>query len=69
VTNVTENLMKAGFHANLEKAKKAMEDAKGATTAAASQMFTFYLTCCLPRASTHGTRLSASRWKATRLLT
>ena len=42
-TNVTEDLMKAGFQVDLEKAKKAMEDAKGAMTAAASQMFTFYL--------------------------
>jgi hypothetical protein len=42
-TNITEDSMKAGFQVDLEKAKKAMEDAKGAMTAAASQMFTFYL--------------------------
>jgi hypothetical protein len=34
--------MKAGFQADLEKAKKAVEDAKGPMTAAASQMFAFY---------------------------
>jgi hypothetical protein len=39
---VTEDLMKAGNQVDLEKAKKAMEDTKGAMTAAASQMFTFY---------------------------
>jgi hypothetical protein len=42
VTNVTEDLMKAGFQVDLEKAKKSMENAKGAMTATASQMFTFY---------------------------
>ncbi len=34
--------MKAAFQADLEKAKKATEDAKGAMTAAASEMFAFY---------------------------
>jgi hypothetical protein len=34
--------MEAGFQADLEKAKKIFEDAKGAMTAAASQMLTFY---------------------------
>jgi hypothetical protein len=41
-TNMTEDSMKAGFQADLEKAKKAMEDAKGAMTAAASKMFALY---------------------------
>ncbi len=69
-TKVTNNTMKAGFQEDLEKAKQAQEDAKGAMTAAATQMFTFYSTCFLPRAraSTHGVRLSASRQKATHLL-
>jgi hypothetical protein len=35
-------MMKAGFQVDLEKAMKAVEDAKGTMTAAASQMFTFY---------------------------
>ncbi len=48
-TNVTEDLMKAGFQVNLEKAKKAMEDTKGAMTAAASQMFTFYSNLLSPK--------------------
>jgi hypothetical protein len=42
VTKVTKDTMKTGFQADLEKAKKAMEDAKGAMTAEASQMFAFY---------------------------
>jgi hypothetical protein len=36
-TDVTEDSMKAGFQVDLEKAKKAMEDTKGAMTAAACQ--------------------------------
>jgi hypothetical protein len=35
-------MMKAGFQVGLEKAMKAVEDAKGAMTASTSQMFTFY---------------------------
>jgi hypothetical protein len=35
-------MMRAGFQADLEKAMKAVEDAKDAMTAAASQMFVFY---------------------------
>jgi hypothetical protein len=41
-TNMTEDLMKTGFQVDLEKAKQAREDTKGAMTAATSQMFTFY---------------------------
>ena len=48
VTRVTKNTMKAGFQADLEKAKKAVEDAKGAMTNAASQMFAFYLNLLSP---------------------
>jgi hypothetical protein len=40
-TRVTKDTMKAGFQADLEKAKKVVEDAKGARTTEASQMFTF----------------------------
>jgi hypothetical protein len=42
VINVTEDWMKAGFQVDIEKAEKAMEDVKGAMTAATSQMFVFY---------------------------
>ncbi len=49
VTNVTEDSMKAGFQVDLEKAKKAMEDAKGAMTAVARQMFTFYSNLLSPK--------------------
>jgi hypothetical protein len=41
-TKMPKDPMRATFQANLEKAKKATKDAKGAMTAAASQMFTFY---------------------------
>jgi hypothetical protein len=49
VTNVTEDLMKAGFQVDLEKAKKAMEDAKGVMTTATSQMFAFYSNLLSPK--------------------
>jgi hypothetical protein len=41
--------MKANFKDNLEKAKKAAEDAKGAMTTAANKMFTFYLNLLSPK--------------------
>ncbi len=41
--------MKAGFQVDLEKAKQAREDTKGAMTAAASQMFTFYSNLLSPK--------------------
>ncbi len=47
-TQVTKDMMRAGFQADLEKAMKAIEDAKGAMTAAASQMFAFYLNLLSP---------------------
>jgi hypothetical protein len=45
----TEDSMKAGFQVDLEKAKKAMEDAKDAMTAAASKMFVFFLNLLSPK--------------------
>jgi hypothetical protein len=48
-TKVTKDTMKAGFQADLEKAKKAVEDAKGAMTAAANEMFAFYLNLLSPK--------------------
>ncbi len=39
---VPEDPMKAAFQADLQKAKKAVKDAQGAMTAAASEMFAFY---------------------------
>jgi hypothetical protein len=47
-TKVTKDMMKDCFQADLEKAKKAMEDAKGAMTAKVSQMFAFYLNLLSP---------------------
>ncbi len=62
-TKENDNTMKAGFQEDLEKAKQAQGIVKGAMTAAASKMFMFYSNLLLPRASTHGTRSLASRWK------
>ncbi len=39
---VTDDSMKAGFQADLEKAKQAQETAQGAMTTAVNLMFTFY---------------------------
>jgi hypothetical protein len=47
-TGMTEDSIKTGFQVDLEKAKQAQEDAKGAMTAAASQMFMFYLNLLSP---------------------
>ncbi len=47
--NVTEDSMKDGFQADLEKAKQARETAQGAMTAAANLMFTFYLNLLPPK--------------------
>jgi hypothetical protein len=41
-TEVTNDTMKAGFQADLEKAKQVQKIAKGVMTAAASKMFAFY---------------------------
>ncbi len=46
---VTDNLMKAGFQADLEKARQAQETAQGAMTAATNLMFTFYLNLLSPK--------------------
>jgi hypothetical protein len=48
-TKVTKDTMKASFQADLEKAKKAFEDTKGAMTAEASQMFAFYSNLLSPQ--------------------
>jgi hypothetical protein len=48
VPKVTKDTMKAGFQVDLEKAKQAQKITKGAMTAAASMMFTFYLNLLSP---------------------
>ncbi len=48
VTQVPKDTMKAGFQADIEKAKKAVEDTKSAMTAAASEMFAFFLNLLSP---------------------
>ena len=47
--NVTVDLMKDGFQADLEKAKQARETAQGAMTAAVNLMFTFYSNLLSPK--------------------
>jgi hypothetical protein len=47
--NVTEDLMKDGFQADLEKAKQAWETAQGAMTTAANLMFMFYSNFLSPK--------------------
>jgi hypothetical protein len=47
--NVTEDLMKDGFQADLEKAKQIREIAQGAMTTAANLMFTFYSNLLSPK--------------------
>ena len=44
----TEDLMKAGFQVDLEKAMQAQETARGAMTTAATLMFAFYLNLLSP---------------------
>ncbi len=46
---VTDDSMKAGFQADLEKTKQAQETAKGAMTAAANLMFIFYSNLLSPK--------------------
>jgi hypothetical protein len=48
-TNMTEDLMKDGFQADLEKTKQARETAQGAMTTAANLMFTFYSNLLSPK--------------------
>jgi hypothetical protein len=47
-TKVPKDPMKAAFQADLEKAKKTIEDAQNAMTTAASEMFSFYLNLLSP---------------------
>ncbi len=47
-TKVPKDPIKAAFQVDLEKAKKASEDAQGAMTTAASKMFTFFLNLLSP---------------------
>ncbi len=64
-TKVPNYPMKVTFQADFEKAKKAAVNAKGAMTAATSQIFAFYANLFVSKQSTRGTRLSKSRQKAT----
>jgi hypothetical protein len=68
-SEVNNDSMKAGFLEDLEKTKQAQSTAKGAMTAAASKMFTFYSNLISPESKYCGTRSSASRRKVTRTST
>jgi hypothetical protein len=50
-TEVTDNLMKAGFQVDLEKAKQAQKIAKGTMTAAKGMMFAFYSNLLSPESN------------------
>jgi hypothetical protein len=63
-TNVTEDSMKAGFQVDLEKAKKAMEDAKGEMTAAVSKMFVFYLNLLSPESKYSWNKIVSEQTKS-----
>ncbi len=59
--NVTEDLMKDGFQADLEKTKQARETAQVAMTAAANLMFTFYLNLLSPKSKYAWNRIAVKQ--------
>jgi hypothetical protein len=59
-------MIKAGIQADLEKAMKAIEDAKSAMTAAASQMFTFYLNLLSPESKYSWHKIVSKQTEAAR---
>jgi hypothetical protein len=61
--------MKAGFLEDLEKAKQAQRTAKGAMTAAASKMFTFYLNLLSPESKYAWNKIVSEQTKVTRTST
>jgi hypothetical protein len=63
-TKVTKDTMKAGFQADLEKAKKAIEDAQGAMTAAASEMFAFYFNLLSPESKYSWNKIISEQTKS-----
>jgi hypothetical protein len=56
--------MKAGFQADLQKAKKAVEDAKGAMTAATSEMFAFYSNLLSPESKYSWNKIVSKQTKS-----
>jgi hypothetical protein len=64
---VNGDTIRARFQVDLAKAKQAQKIAKGAMKAPQARCLHSTRTCFLLRASMHGTRLSASSQKATRL--
>jgi hypothetical protein len=64
---VTDAMMKAGFRADFEKAKQAQETAKGAMTAAANLMFTFYSNLLSPKSKYAWNKIVIDRQRATSL--
>ncbi len=66
-TKVNNDTMKAGFQEDLKKAKQAQEIAKGAMTAAASLMFTFYLNLLSPKSKYAWNKIISKKTEATHL--
>jgi hypothetical protein len=64
VTKVPKDTMKAGFEADLEKAKKAVEDSKGTMTAAASEMFLFYSNLLSPESKYSWNKIITEQMKS-----
>jgi hypothetical protein len=63
-TKVTKDTMKAGFQVNLEKAKQAMEGAKGAMIAEAGQIFAFYLNLRSPKSKYFWNKIISKQTKS-----
>ncbi len=61
---MTKDTMKAGFQADLQKAKKAVEDAKGAMTAATSEMFAFYSNLLSPESKYSWNKIVSKQTKS-----
>ncbi len=59
--------MKAGFQADLEKAKQAQKIAKGVMTAAASMMFTFYSNLLSPESKYAWNKILSKQMEVTRM--
>jgi hypothetical protein len=60
--------MKAGFQADLEKAKKAVEDAKGTMTTATNQMFAFYSNLLSPESKYSWNKIISKQMKSNPLV-
>jgi hypothetical protein len=67
VPNMTEDLMKDGFQADLEKAIQAQETVQGTMTAAGNLMFTFYSNLLSPKSKYAWNKIVVKQTETTRL--